>query len=65
MANLKYLSSALLTNIRTAEKLFVGGIHPKRGGGKKEVVGGQSVDLWCQGEIHDRIDCFWIDYFDS
>lgn len=36
MANLKYLSSALLTNIRTAEKLLVGGMHPKGGGGKKK-----------------------------
>jgi hypothetical protein len=65
-ANLKYLPSLLFINITGGEKPFVGGTDPrKEEEGKTRGGRRRSTALWCQGEIHDWINCVWIDCFDS
>lgn len=57
--NLKYLPSLLFINITRRKKLFVGGTDLRRGGGGAR-KGRRSRAHWCQGEIHDWIDCLGL-----
>lgn len=56
--NLKYLPSLLFINITRRKKLWEGQISEEEEEGEEKER--RSKAHWCQGEIHDWIDCLGL-----